>query len=97
METTTSHHSGTLICQSCGMPMAGAELQGTDREGKKTDEYCVYCYESGEFKQPETTMEVMADLCAGFMVEEGMDEAEARRILADSLPRLKRWSTVTEI
>ncbi|MNC19221.1 putative zinc ribbon domain protein [compost metagenome] len=77
--------------------MTGAELQGTDREGKITDEYCVYCYENGEFKQPETTMEEMADLCAGFMAGEGMDEAEARRILADSLPRLKRWSTAAEV
>ncbi|MGN7764551.1 zinc ribbon domain-containing protein [Paenibacillus sp. 22594] len=93
MEITASRENGIPICQSCGMPMAEAELQGTDREGSKTEEYCVYCYESGEFKQPETTLEEMADLCAGYMVEEGMDEAEARSILANSLPRLKRWST----
>ncbi|OKP99880.1 zinc ribbon domain-containing protein [Paenibacillus sp. P46E] len=53
----------------------------------------VYDYESGEFKQPESTMEEMADLCAGYMVEEGMDEAGERSILANSLPRLKLWST----
>ncbi len=77
------------------MPEAG--LKGTDHEGNKTEEYCVYCYENGEFKQPETTMEEMADVCAGYMVEEGMDEAEARSILADSLPRLKRWSPGAEV
>lgn len=76
--------------------MPEAELQGSDREGHKTTEYCIYCYESGEFKQPDITLEGMTDLCAGFMVQEGMDEAAARTLLADSLPHLKRWSTVTE-
>ncbi|WP_019913691.1 zinc ribbon domain-containing protein [Paenibacillus sp. HW567] len=96
METAASHQNGVHYCQSCGMPMPEEEMQGSDREGNKTTEYCVYCYEGGEFKQPNITLEGMTDLCAGFMVQEGMDEAVARKMLADSLPRLKRWSTVSE-
>lgn len=89
METASPHHGELLFCQSCGMPMPEASLQGSDREGNKIEDYCIYCYESGEFKQPDITLQEMTDLCAGYMIEEA-----ARSMLAETLPRLKRWSTV---
>ncbi|WP_042210432.1 zinc ribbon domain-containing protein [Paenibacillus borealis] len=93
METESTRQTEGLLCQSCGMPVTDAELQGSDKEGNKTEEYCIYCYENGEFKQPDITLQEMTDLCAGYMVEEGMDEAAARQILGNSLPQLKRWSS----
>ncbi len=86
----TVEHSGRF-CQSCGMPMPEEELLGTEREGVKTEEYCKYCYEDGEFKQPDITLQSMIDLCTGYLVEQGMNEADARGMLAQSLPLLKRW------
>ncbi|QWU16856.1 zinc ribbon domain-containing protein [Paenibacillus sophorae] len=83
-------HNGPF-CQSCGMPVAEKDLLGTDREGIKTEEYCKYCYEDGEFKQPDITLQGMIDLCAGYLVQQGMDEAEAKGMLAQTLPLLKRW------
>lgn len=40
-----------------------------------------------------STLQGMTDLCARFLVEEGLDEATARQMLGESLPLLKRWST----
>lgn len=97
MEKTSIPQTESLFCQSCGMPVAIAELQGSDKEGHKTEEYCIYCYENGEFKQPDITLQEMTDLCAGYLVEEGMDEAAARQMLGASLPLLKRWNTGTAV
>ncbi|WP_313641792.1 zinc ribbon domain-containing protein [Paenibacillus sp.] len=83
------------FCQSCGMPMPTEELLGTNQEGEKIEDYCVYCYEDGAFKQPDITLQEMADICTGYMVQEGMDEAVARKLLAEQLPHLKRWREET--
>lgn len=80
-------------CQSCGMPMQDDSLRGAEKNGSKNEDYCVYCYENGEFKQPDVTMEGMIDICVPFMTEEGMDEGAARSLLRTQLPGLKRWRT----
>lgn len=50
-----------------------------------------YCYQGGKFTQPELSMTEMMDICVPFMQEQGMDAGQARKILADFLPTLKRW------
>ncbi|WP_094603973.1 hypothetical protein SPSIL_043980 [Sporomusa silvacetica DSM 10669] len=80
------------FCQSCGMPLSGQEeLLGTTASGSKTEEYCIYCYENGQFKQPDLTLEGMIEVCLPHMKENGMTEAAARRLLREHLPNLKRW------
>lgn len=79
------------FCQSCGMPMQEEAIMGTEKDGTKNSEYCIYCYENGDFKQPDITLQGMNDLCIGFLVQEGMPEGQARQLLAEQLPRLKRW------
>jgi len=86
---------GVTFCQSCGMPMPTEDLLGTDQEGNKIEDYCVYCYEDGAFKQPDITLQGMSDICTGFLVKEGMDENAARTLLAEQLPHLKRWREAT--
>lgn len=78
------------ICQSCAMPLENETLLGTNKDGSKNKEYCIYCYESGSFKQ-DIEMNEMADICVKFMKEEGMDESRARDIMNSTLPTLKRW------
>ncbi len=78
-------------CQSCGMPMEDVSLYGTEKDGSKSQDYCTYCYEDGNFKKPDETMEEMIETCIPFMKENGMDENEARELLNNSLPHLKRW------
>lgn len=90
-------HGTPVFCQSCGMPMPTEELFGTNEEGNKIEEYCVYCYEAGAFKQPDITMQEMADICTGILVEEGMDEQAARKLITQQLPHLKRWSVQADI
>ncbi|KZL89931.1 effector binding domain-containing protein [Clostridium magnum] len=77
-------------CQSCGMPM-NEEFYGTEANNEKNQEYCIYCYENGAFKQPELTMEQMIDVCVPFMKNKGMKEQEARALMSSCLPQLKRW------
>jgi len=83
----------TLQCQSCGMPLTGTDVQGTDASGGFVEDYCIYCYENGAFTQPEFKVEDMIEFCVPFLVEQGMEEKAARGILAGSLPGLKRWAT----
>ncbi|HDK7166648.1 TPA: effector binding domain-containing protein [Clostridium botulinum] len=77
-------------CQSCGMPMS-KELYSTELNNKKNHEYCIYCYENGDFKHPNLTMEQMIDVCIPFMKEKGMKEDEAIALMKNCLPNLKRW------
>lgn len=80
----------TPICQSCGMPMAKDELFGTEKDGTRSQDYCTYCYQNGQFNKDETMDEMIAT-CVPFMVREGMTEEKARAILQHQLPTLKRW------
>lgn len=83
-----------LQCQSCGMPLTGPEVFGSDKSGAPVEDYCSYCYTNGEFTQPDFTVDDMVGFCVPFLVEQGMDENTARGMLAGSLPSLKRWSSV---
>jgi len=77
-------------CQSCGMPLS-EEFYASEANNKKNYEYCMYCYENGSFKQPNLTMEEMIEACIPFMKEKGMGEKEARSLMKNVLPNLKRW------
>jgi hypothetical protein len=78
-------------CQSCGMPLTSPEFLGTEKDGTKSVEYCLYCYENGAYKQPDTTMEQMIEICVPYMKQHGMSEAQARELMNNVLPKLKRW------
>lgn len=80
-------------CQSCGMPMGSTEaLYGTQADGSRSTDYCQYCYQSGHFTA-DCTMEEMIAFCVPHMVKAnpGMDEVQARRMMQQFFPTLKRW------
>ena len=81
-----------LVCQSCGMPLKEA-LFGTEKDGSKNEDYCVYCYKDGAFTS-ECTMDEMINTCIPFMEEQGMNKDEARKLLEKELPNLKRWKEI---
>ena len=60
------------FCQSCGMPLTD-EVLGTNADGSKNEDYCMYCYKDGKFLQ-ECTMDEMIEHCAQFVgaVNEGL-------------------------
>lgn len=82
-------------CQSCTMPMGETdELYGTEADGSKSAEYCSYCYDKGAYTS-DVSMEQMIDICIPHMTTEegGMSEEEARKLLNEAMPTLKRWQS----
>ena len=83
------------FCQSCGMPLTD-EVLGTNADGSKNEEYCMYCYKDGKFTQ-ECTMDEMIEHCAQFVGEfnEGsglkLTREEAIGQMKMFFPHLKRW------
>ena len=57
----------TKFCQSCGMPMEGADAPwGTNADGSKNEDYCSYCYQKGSFTS-DLSMEEMIEFCVPHM------------------------------
>jgi len=63
---------------------------GTEADGSKSQMYCSYCYESGEFTQKDITAEQMQTFVAGKMKEMGLPGFLAR-FFAKGIPKLERW------
>ncbi len=81
-----------LICQSCAMPITTPEEFGTHADGSQHDEFCSYCFEGGEFTDPDLTLSHMVDFNAEMLVsDEGIPEPEAKQAARDLLSPLKRW------
>jgi radical SAM superfamily enzyme len=78
------------FCQSCSMPLDNPGLMGTEKEGSKNKEYCIYCYQNGSFINPNMTLNEMK-----ILVKEQMDkrkiDAGIITMAINSLPYLKRW------
>ncbi|HEY8500964.1 MAG TPA: zinc ribbon domain-containing protein [Clostridia bacterium] len=80
-------------CQSCAMPMGDTdEMYGTNSDGTKNDDYCKYCYMEGKFTT-DISMEEMIEVCVPHMVSanSGMSEDQARKMMREYFPKLKRW------
>lgn len=80
-------------CQSCGLPMGATdEMYGTESDGSKSSDYCKYCYENGQFTT-NSSMDEMIETCVPHMAfaNTGMSEDEARNMMKEWFPTLKRW------
>jgi len=80
-------------CQSCGMPMGATnEMNGTNADGSKNEDYCKYFFENGKFTQ-DCTMNEMIEFCVPHMASanSGMSEDKARKMIFEFFPTLKRW------
>lgn len=83
-------------CQSCGMILIKNSDKGTEGDGRKSEEYCAFCYQQGRFVQDLTIEELiehnLQDLDR-WNQETGLHltEQEARAELQKFLPTLKRW------
>ena len=84
------------VCQSCAMPMVDDVLYGTNADGSKNSEYCIYCYKDGKFVQ-DFTMDQMIDHCAQFINEVNkrlpypITKEEYIGQMKMYFPHLKRW------
>ena len=83
------------ICQSCGMPL-NEHVLGTNADGSKNDDYCMYCYQNGKFTN-DCTMDEMIEFCAQFVDEvnknmpKPMTKEEYKDMMRQYFPMLKRW------
>ena len=75
------------------MPLSSAELSGTGKDGSPKKDYCKYCYENGQFTNPEITLEEMETRVKSKMEEMRLD-ADTISMAVSSLPNLKRWRNV---
>ena len=82
-----------LICQSCTMPIDNLADRGTAKDGRKSREYCKYCYQDGALVNPKMTFEEMKSLVITQMKKMDIPPAIIERSV-ESLPNLKRWRNV---
>ena len=87
--------SNKQFCQSCSMPLDKPEMMGTEKDGTKSKEYCTYCYQHGAFVNPEMTLPEMTKMVKEQMEKRKIDSSLVTRAV-NSLPFLKRWSTVKQ-
>lgn len=87
------------FCQSCGMPL-NEHVFGTNADGSKNDDYCMYCYQNGKFTN-DCTMDEMIEFCAQFVDEvnknmpKPMTKEEYKDMMRQYFPMLKRWKNET--
>ena len=78
------------ICQSCSMPIVSEEQFGTNKDGSKNNDYCIYCYKDGDFID-KVNMEEYIKMNIVFAKQAGMTEKEMKDHCEKIFPTLKRW------
>ena len=69
------------------------EMYGMNADGSKSEDYCSHCFENSAFTK-NCTMDEMIEHCVPHMVSAtSFGEDEARKIMREFLPTLKRWKT----
>jgi hypothetical protein len=77
-------------CQSCGMPISKDPEKGaTNLDGTKSNLYCSYCYQNGEFTF-KGTMKEMQIFCKQKMRENGFSKFIAL-LFTRCIPILHLW------
>ena len=110
-ETNIKMNKEMKFCQSCGMPLT-EDVLGTNADGSKNEDYCMYCYRDGKFLQ-DCTMEEMIEHCAQFFAEQSgkaerigaVNEVLEKPITKEEyigqmktyFPQLKRWRKTLDI
>lgn len=79
------------FCGSCGMPLNKDEGGGdTNAGGSKNADYCSHCYQSGQFTEPNLTVDQMTE-----KVKAKLKAMHIPGFMAGSftknIPTLKRW------
>lgn len=78
-------------CQSCGMPLKKDPKGGsTNADGSKNNMYCSFCYENGEFLQPDITATEMQIFVKDKLKSMGFPGFLAG-FFTKGIPKLERW------
>ena len=77
------------------MPLSEDTL-GTNADGSRNEDYCIYCYKDGAFTM-DCTMDEMAAHCSQFVdmynrsTGKTLSREEYLEVLKGFFPMLKRW------
>ncbi|MDH3269217.1 MAG: zinc ribbon domain-containing protein [Ignavibacteria bacterium] len=78
-------------CQSCGMPLKKSPNGGgTNADGTTSKRFCAYCFENGQFKNQDWTVNQMQDFVKGKMKTIGFPGFLAG-LFTKNIPKLERW------
>jgi len=78
-------------CQSCSMPLdKDKNGGGTNADGSKSEKYCSYCYQNGEFVAKDMTAEEMQEYVKNKLRSMGFPGFMAG-MLVKGIPNLERW------
>lgn len=74
------------------MPLARDEDAGTEADGSRSAEYCIYCYRDGAFTEPDLTREEAVRKYAPMMAADlEMPLEGAEEMVRQHLSTLPRW------
>jgi hypothetical protein len=86
--------SSGQFCQSCGKPLENHGDFGTDADGNRINDYCLFCFADGQFTEPNLTMKQMIEIVACQLANETqMPLLKAKDVAWALIPTLKRWQT----
>ena len=83
-----------LICQCCGMPLEDSNTS-KEKDGFFNEQYCKWCYADGEYMYSD--MDDLIEVCVKNMVNERYSEADVRKYLQETLPKLDYWKRYKEL
>jgi hypothetical protein len=72
------------------MPLEIDHVKGTEKDGSRSLEYCIYCYENGDFKDPSMSLAKMLNVVETQMGKMNIPEKIIETSL-NKIPKLKRW------
>ena len=79
-------------CQSCGMPLGTPGYYGTNTDNSENTQYCTFCFQKGQFTNPDQTLSEMITSSVKYMTENLKISKTAATQLSNSIiPQLKRW------
>jgi len=88
------HMTPQVFCQSCTFPIDKKEDRGTEKDGSKSNLYCKYCYQNGEFTDPDMTLERMKEIAETEMRKNHLPAGLIKQSI-NMLPLLARWKTAS--
>ena len=77
------------------MPLDKEEMRGTEKDGSKSNEFCKYCYQEGQFTSPDTTLDEMKAIVISQMRKMNLGE-DLIAMTVRRLPALNRWSAAAK-
>jgi hypothetical protein len=73
------------------MPLEKEEDYGTNADGSKNEEYCIYCYKDGKFIHDIGSVEEYIEMNIPYAEQAGMTTEQMREHCERVFPTLKRW------